>query len=164
MSIPVTRSRRPRRRAARYAAVLVGATLAVVAATAGPAVATGSSTTLTTVLTGAAEVPPGSGDPDGVGAAVLNVTPATGQVCYALAVAKIDTITSVHVHNAPSGQRGPDVFDLENPTNGFVAACTTIDATDAAAIAAEPQNYYVEVHTVAFPAGALRGNLQELKK
>jgi CHRD domain-containing protein len=116
--------------------------------------------TLFTVLTGAQEVPPGSGDPNGVGVAVLHVTASTGTVNYALAVVRLaGEITSVHVHNAPRGQRGEDVFDLENPVDGFVSGTVEINPADAGAIIANPHDYYVEVHTTAFPNGAIRGQL-----
>jgi Cu/Zn superoxide dismutase len=142
------------------------AALCLTFVTASPAQAQTQSTTertLFTVLTGSQEVPPESGDPNGIGAAALHVTSA-GQVDYALAVAHLaGDILSVHVHNAPRGQRGADVFDLENPVNGFISGTVQIDPADATAIIANPQNYYVEVHTTAFPTGAIRGQLQAVK-
>lgn len=153
-------SRQMRLGLALFAALATGALLAVTPFAASPAAAHGTDGTLVTVLTGAAEVPAGSGDPDGIGVAVLNVTPASGQICYALTVAKLaGTVTSVHVHNAPKGQRGPDVFDLNTPTNGFVSGCTTVEPAVASDISGNSHNYYVEVHTTAFPAGAIRGQL-----
>jgi len=39
----------------------------------------------------------------------------------------------------------------------------TVDATVAAAILAHPKGYYVNVHTAAFPNGAVRGQLKPLR-
>jgi hypothetical protein len=42
---------------------------------------------------------------------------------------------------------------------GLVAAGTTTDPTVAAAILANPANYYVNVHTTQCPTGTIRGQL-----
>jgi hypothetical protein len=47
--------------------------------------------------------------------------------------------------------------------NGFVSGTVLIDPADASAIIANPQNYYVEVHTTAFPNRAVRGQLSAVR-
>lgn len=129
-------------------------------------------TALTAVLTGAAEAP-GPGDPDGTGTATVTVDPAAGTLCYTVNVVDVAAATGAHIHEAPPGVAGPIQVSLTLPDlSGNAADCA--DAADynpaelpnAAAIsafladlAANPQRYYVNVHTAPFPAGALRGQL-----
>jgi hypothetical protein len=137
-------------------ALTVGAAVALVAAAASPAAAD-SGRKLSTVLTGAAEV--GGGDPDGTGVATLRVNPGTGQICYTITVSNLDPVTAAHIHNAPAGVNGPIVVPLTAPTSGTVSDCTTVDPLLARDIVLNSENYYVNVHTTAFPGGAVRGQL-----
>lgn len=129
-------------------------------------------TALSAVMTGAAEAP-GPGDPDGTGTATVTVDPAAGTLCYTVNVVDIAAATAAHIHEAPAGVAGPIQVALTLPDHtGNAADCA--DAADynaaelpnAAAIsafladlAANPQRYYVNVHTAPFPAGAVRGQL-----
>ena len=137
-------------------ALVLGAAVALVAAAASPAAAA-SGRKLPTVLTGAAEV--GGGDPDGTGVAALRVNPGTGQICYTITVSNLDPVTAAHIHNAPAGVNGPIVVPLTAPTTGTVSDCTTADPLLARDIVRHSENYYVNVHTTAFPGGAVRGQL-----
>ena len=110
-----------------------------------------------TGLSGAEEVP-GPGDPDGAGLAVIRVDTSDGEICYVLLVRRIDPATAAHIHVGPDGVAGPVVQGLAAPSDGFSRACVDNDAL-AAAIVANPANYYVNVHNVPFPAGAVRGQL-----
>jgi len=136
--------------------IAVGVAVALTWAAASPAVAA-SGRKLSTVLTGAAEV--GGGDPDGTGVAALRVNPGTGEICYTITVANLDPVTAAHIHNAPVGVNGPIVVPLSAPTSGSVTACTTVDPLLARDIVRHSGDYYVNVHTTAFPAGAVRGQL-----
>ncbi len=113
--------------------------------------------TFTTQLTGAQEVP-GPGDPDGSGVARVTVDTATGRICYVVRVADIAPATAAHIHEAPPGASGPVVQGLIAPTRGRSAACVT-NYDLAADIAADPGDYYVNVHNPAYPGGAVRGQL-----
>jgi hypothetical protein len=137
-------------------ALALGAALALVVVAASPAAAD-SGKKLSTVLTGAAEV--GGGDPDGTGAAELRVNPGTGEICYTITVSNLDPVTAAHIHNAPAGVNGPIVVPLTAPTSGSVSDCTTVDPLLARAIALDSDEYYVNIHTTVFPAGAVRGQL-----
>jgi CHRD domain len=130
------------------------------AAAAGPAPHTqhASSTIVATVMTGQQETPPA--DLDGIGVAAFEINPASGTICYQIAVAHLDgQVTAAHIHKAPPGVAGPIVVPLTPPVNGFVNACTTAAPALAADIAAHPGAYYANVHTTVFPAGAVRGQL-----
>jgi CHRD domain len=106
-------------------------------------------------LSGAAEVPPGAGDLDGSGTAVVAMDPRRGAVCWDIAVSGIGTIILAHIHNAPAGQNGPIVVDFF----GQLTGCTFASPSLLTAIAQNPDQYYVNVHTTEFPAGAVRGQL-----
>ncbi|MBA3267249.1 MAG: CHRD domain-containing protein [Acidimicrobiia bacterium] len=72
--------------------------------------------------------------------------------------ARIAPATAAHIHEAPPGAPGPVVQGLIAPTRGRSAGCLTNYAL-AADIAADPGDYYVNVHNTPFPGGAVRGQL-----
>jgi len=109
-------------------------------------------------LTGAAEVP-GPGDPDGRGQAVLILTPSQGRICYLLQVQGIAAATSAHIHRGGTTDAGPVVVTLAPPTHGVSGGCVAADPGLIQEIAANPGNFYVNVHNAPFPAGAVRGQL-----
>lgn len=115
--------------------------------------------TFGTALSGAAEFPAGSGSPDGSGVAAITVNGTA--VTFSILVKGISTPTLAHIHKAPLGASGPVVIDFHAPvfTGGFATGTATGSAGDVADLLANPSNYYVNVHTVEFPAGALRGQL-----
>jgi hypothetical protein len=125
---------------------------------------------LTTTLTGAAEVP-GPGDPDGSGTATLRLNPGLREVCYDIVVANIAEphepapgIGSAHIHEAPAGSAGPVVVGLEAtfvPTNGGFAAsgCVSASRERILDILRNPEQYYINVHNLEYPGGAVRGQL-----
>jgi len=106
-------------------------------------------------LTGAAEAP-GPGDPDGTGTALLIFDSTTNRIDWRISVADIGVPVAAHIHAGPAGAPGPVVIDFAGQLSGSV-----IDA-DVAALLANPTNFYVNVHTGAFPAGAVRGQLQSV--
>jgi hypothetical protein len=159
--------RTPRPAVALRALLAAGVCLLLVAVAATPASATGKGhnrgKVLTAVLIG--ETEPAGGDADGIGFSVQKVRPKAGQVCYVLAAARLDgTVTAAHIHAAPAGVNGPIVVPLTAPTDGFVRDCAAADQALLAAIVANPANYYVNVHTSVFPAGAVRGQLHSLHR
>ncbi len=111
-------------------------------------------------LTGLQEVP-GPGDPDGSGTAVVRVNPAGGELCWTLNVRGIDPATAAHIHRGPAGTSGPPVVPLTNPdSNGRSEGCSAVTQALGAEIANRSYDFYVNVHTAAFPAGAIRGQLR----
>ncbi|MEO7711859.1 MAG: CHRD domain-containing protein [Gemmatimonadaceae bacterium] len=114
---------------------------------------------LTATLTGASEVP-GPGDPDGTGTARVTVNAGQGLVCYELRVANIAPATAAHIHEAPAGTAGPVRVTLKAPSTGMSSGCVTVSREFAKELAADPSDYYVNVHNAQFPAGAVRGQLQ----
>jgi CHRD domain len=114
-------------------------------------------------LTGQAEVP-GPGDVDGSGSA--SVTPLREQaaVCYSLRVRRVGEVLAGHVHAGKEGVAGPVVvsLDLAAGTATRYAGCVPASRDVVRAVAFAPWDYYVNVHTTAFPAGAIRGQLAPL--
>ena len=111
-------------------------------------------------LSGPVEVPPG--DPDGTGLATFIIDPARSQLCFAIVVDDISLpATAAHIHVAPAGVAGPIVVPLSAPdASGSSAGCVGgIDQQLLRAIKSHPRQYYVNVHTTDFPAGAVRGQL-----
>jgi hypothetical protein len=125
---------------------------------AAPALSADGGRKLDTNLSGAAEVP-GPGDADGSGTASVTVNAGRSQVCYALNVTRIDPATMAHVHKAATGVAGPVVVALQAPATGSSKGCATVTRELALAILKSPADYYVNVHTAAFPSGAIRGQL-----
>ena len=116
----------------------------------------------TTTLTGANEVP-GPGDPDASGTASLALNPGQGELCFELAWTAIDgTVSAAHVHVGEAGEAGPVVVPLFSGSfsgTDSASACVDADRALLLAIVQNPDNYYVNVHSSVFPAGAVRGEL-----
>jgi hypothetical protein len=111
-------------------------------------------------LSGPVEVPPG--DPDGNGLATFIIDPARSQLCFSIVVDDILLpAIAAHIYVAPAGVAGPIVVPLTPPdANGASAGCVGgIDQQLLRAIKSHPRQYYVNVHTTDFPAGAVRGQL-----
>jgi hypothetical protein len=131
---------------------------------------------LTARLLGANEVP--AADPDGRGRALVR---AKGeQVCFALLWTRIGAPIFAHIHRGGAEVNGPVVvlfFDVpeapgapENmpplPLPDSISAVAGCKGDLAASLTREirrhPADFYVNVHNLAFPGGAIRGQLRRL--
>lgn len=110
------------------------------------------------VLTGAEEVPAGSGDPQAIGVARLDFSRADLEVCFVLDLFRIRQITAAHIHDGDAGTNGPIVVDFEWAENG-PEGCVDVERDVLREILNNPAGFYVNVHTVDYPAGAIRGQL-----
>lgn len=110
-------------------------------------------------LSGANEVPAGSGDPDGTGFATLVIDTGDGTgvptVRWQFNVSNIGDVILAHIHRAPAGTNGPVIVDFDARLNGSGLA----DA-DLTAVIANPAGFYINIHTTEFRSGAIRGQLQ----
>ena len=118
------------------------------------------------VLSGGNEVSPtrqaAAGDRNGYGtASVVVVGPS--QLCFAIVVDQIGRPVAAHLHRGVAGTNGPIVVPLTAPPSGnpgTSSGCVrNVGAALVTAIRANPEQFYVNVHTRAFPAGAVRGQL-----
>lgn len=107
-------------------------------------------------LSGANEVPGGSGDPDGTGTATLTIDDVALTISWSIVVANIDTVTLDHIHTGAAGVNGGVIVDF-----GGVLVGGPIADPDLAAVLANPTGHYVNVHTNTFPSGAIRGQVPE---
>ena len=119
-------------------------------------------TRLKATLTGGVEVP-GPGDADATGSATVNVDVTKGEVCYEVAVQKIDRPTGMHIHEAEAGKSGDVAVPLTTPTasDTTTKGCANADAALLGRLTANPDNFYVNVHSATYPQGAARGQLSQ---
>ena len=137
--------------------LLFSARMAVAAGVSSPALA---GWTAMATLSGAEEVPQ-QGDADGQGTATVRLGSSANEVCYEMQVSNITLpAAAAHIHRGARGVAGDVVVPLTAPdANGRASGCTNADADLLGAINANPENFYVNVHTSDFPAGAVRGQL-----
>ncbi len=119
-------------------------------------------TRLKATLSGTVEVP-GPGDPDGGGTATINLDVSKTEVCYEVTAQKVDKPTAMHIHEGEAGKAGGIVITLNTPTasDTTTKGCANADAALIGRIAGKPGSFYVNVHTQAFPNGAIRGQLSQ---
>ena len=113
-------------------------------------------------------VPAGSGDPNALGEATINVNAGKAELCYDMRVFIFFITsdwppTSTGIYKAPADKNGPLVVDL-NPAWGplgdaNVSGCVNIDKTLAHDIQKHPSQYYILVTDSSYPNGAIRGQL-----
>ncbi|MGH8891792.1 MAG: CHRD domain-containing protein [Actinomycetes bacterium] len=106
-------------------------------------------------LTGAQEAPD-PGDPNGRGQFSWSLD--GRDLCYLLSVRRIGTAAAAHVHRGRVGVAGPVRVELGTPTPAS-AGCVTVSAALAQALRDHPRRFYVNVHTAAYPGGAVRAQL-----
>ena len=106
-------------------------------------------------LTGAKEAPT-TGDANGSGEFSWSLDGT--RLCYLLSAKKIGTAAAAHIHRGAVGVAGPVRVELAAP-NRASAGCTTISSALATALRDHPRRFYVNVHTAAFPNGAIRAQL-----
>jgi len=145
----------------RFAAATAAGLVALMVATTPMVVAKGRP--LKAELTGAAEVP-GPGDADGSGIARLRLNQGRHRICYTINVQDI-TLPAVaaHIHVGDASVAGPVVVTLTPPDEtGESKGCATgVERSLIKAIRKHRDDYYVNVHTTDFPAGAIRGQLEK---
>jgi hypothetical protein len=98
------------------------------------------------------------------GYAYLSINDANGRITYSVAAFNLPgTLTAAHIHGpiSPATGNGPVAapLGLTGLNAGFVATKSTTDTALAAAILADPANFYFNLHTTTCPGGALRGSL-----
>ncbi|MFL6155856.1 MAG: CHRD domain-containing protein [Marmoricola sp.] len=112
-------------------------------------------------LTGAAEVPAVATAATAEAEVTVNVK--TGEICYSVPASGLSSSrTATTLHRGPTYATGP-VIRLTNTTaDSFCATASTTgpEQPNAFDLAANPTSYYVNVHTLNYPAGEIRGQLE----
>jgi hypothetical protein len=140
------------------------AVLAAVLVLAAPA--SGAVKWLEAKMSGAQETAPG-GDPNGTGTANLRLNRAKKRVCYTIRVRNIDDVVAAHIHSGRKGVAGSIVVDLitaPEPGDRFTGCTRGVPKRTISQILDRPRRFYVNVHTGAFPGGAVRGQLRKPPK
>jgi len=160
------------RRFRTLAALATSAAILMGLGAAAPAAAGGRQ--LVTRLSGANEVTdagvPNQGDPDGRGIAIVRRISTAGtndKLCW-LVVARNIVLPAIgaHIHGpAASTTNAAVLVPLSSPERvgrshvGMARGCAPVADTTLDAIWANPDRYYVNVHSTEKPAGAVRGQL-----
>ena len=118
-------------------------------------------------LTGAAEVPAGSGDLGASGSVEMTINVGQNEVCFDLQTSNLTdgSAFAAHIHQGAAGVNGPIVVTLA--TGNFTSASDCVppdsgDKFDLRDILINPSGYYVNVHTLPnFGPGAIRGQLEK---
>ena len=114
-------------------------------------------------LTGAAECMPagvcGVGHPTGSGTILLRLNPGQEEICFDMTTAGIGPARASHIHPGEAGQVGGVLVPLTGAFTDQASSCVFAPREVILAIMKNPENYYVNVHTAAFPGGAIRGQL-----
>lgn len=112
--------------------------------------------TYVATLLGANEVPVAA-DPDGFGVAAVTIDNVALTVSWSILALNIDMpLTGAHIHAAPAGVNGGVIVDF----SGQLTGTGMFDADLASITPANAADFYVNLHNVAFPGGAIRGQLQ----
>jgi hypothetical protein len=120
--------------------------------------ATSGGRAFTVALTGEAETP--NGDPVATGTATVRLRAGQGQACYSLSVNDLPPAVAAHIHAGGAGTAGNVVIPLKTPNaSGKSSGCASAARSLVSSILAKPGSFYVNVHTAAFPGGAVRGQL-----
>ncbi len=99
-------------------------------------------------------------DPEGRGFAVLHLEKTA--IRFRIEAHGVGRVTMSHIHHGASGVNGPMLWEI-NP--GFEGDSTEGEAAGIPPgvlklLAAEPSEFYVKLHTMKFPGGAIRGQLE----
>ena len=134
----------------------VGATIAL-----GQSSSSGANNVLFGHLSGRNENP--GADPNGRGGAAVVLD--GSRVCLSMSYSGLSTVVAAHIHHAVKGKNGPIVVDPKftgGPAiRGTLGRCVTPNpGTSVSDIRNHPGDYYVNIHTTQFPAGAIRGQLK----
>ncbi len=99
-------------------------------------------------------------DPNGKGG--FNATIDGTQFCFGITVKNLDQPIAAHIHRGNAGTNGPIVITLIHPSTGDPGAssgCTNVSPELLNEIKKRPSQFYLNVHTTAFPDGAIRDQL-----
>lgn len=99
-------------------------------------------------------------DPNATGSARLEVGGASIRF-HITTSSSLGKVVATHLHQGTAGVNGPMAVEL-NPgfTGEVLDGSIPVDSDLAARVLSNPSRYYVKLHSLKFPGGAIRGQLQ----
>ncbi|MEQ7872404.1 CHRD domain-containing protein [Sphingomonas sp. ASV193] len=94
------------------------------------------------------------------GYATVKVNPGRDRACYNVSFSGLPRATMAHIHSGAMGVAGPPVVTLTRTGANRFSGCARIDRALARDLVRTPGRFYVNVHSAAFPNGAIRGQLR----
>ena len=103
----------------------------------------------------------GGADKEALGDFTAEMDLQKGRICYLLEVEGLDGMTAAHIHEGSKTKDGPPVVTLDISDSKGDDICQDADPEVLKKIARNKKNYYVNVHSIGFPEGAIRGQLDQ---
>jgi hypothetical protein len=97
----------------------------------------------------------------GGGSFVARSNVGQGRICWSLTVTGLADVTAAHIHylTGPNANQIAVPFALPTPFTGSATGCATAARPLVKQILMHPETFYVNVHTVLYPSGAISGVL-----
>ena len=99
-------------------------------------------------------------DADGGGKAKLRLNRATRRVCFTITVRNIDDVVAAHIHRHSDGGIVVGLIEASASGERFTGCTEDVSKALIRRVLRKPRRYYVNVHTTAFPGGAIQGTLR----
>ena len=100
-------------------------------------------------------------DADGSGTAKLRLNRERERVCFTITVRNVDDVVAAHIHRHSDGGIVVDLITASASGNRFTGCTEDVSKALIRRILRKPRRYYVNVHTGAFPGGAVQGTLRK---
>ena len=100
-------------------------------------------------------------DADGRGTAKLRLNRERERVCFTITVRDIDDVVAAHIHRHSDSSIVVDLITAPASGNRFTGCTEDVSKSLIRRILRKPRRYYVNVHTMAFPGGAVQGTLRK---
>lgn len=99
-------------------------------------------------------------DPEATGDAVLELSDAT-TIRFRVRTQGIGTVIATHIHRGERGVNGPMAREINPgfPGDSFRGEAAAIPADLVTEIREHPDRFYLKLHSLRFPGGAIRGQL-----
>jgi hypothetical protein len=103
-------------------------------------------------------------DPEHKGFAILTLERTA--ISYRIESPGLARVVAAHIHRGTAGTNGPMVWEINAGYQGdrIQGEATGFPPGVIALVAADPGEYYVKLHSLAFPGGAIRGQLEPCRQ